>query len=140
MKNATLALFIALVGACAAKTQQPEAAPAETKAPAETGPAAEAAPEVEVPPLDPRYVWDLTDLYPTVEAWDAARQDVLAQIEKLPRHKGTLGKSAAHMKAVAEEVYAVQKEGVRVFRQRQSAASEPWRLWLDHGFEGRQSR
>jgi len=32
----------------------------------------------EEPAVDPKYTWDLTELYPTVEAWDQAREEVLA--------------------------------------------------------------
>ena len=30
--------------------------------------------------VDPSATWDLTELFPTVEAWDAARQEVLAEL------------------------------------------------------------
>ena len=29
--------------------------------------------------VDPQHTWDLTDLYPSVEAWDQARKEVLAE-------------------------------------------------------------
>ncbi|WEJ97867.1 MAG: oligoendopeptidase F [Candidatus Sphingomonas phytovorans] len=38
--------------------------------------------------------WDLSELYPSDAAWDAARKDVLAKIPGLLRFKGTLGTSA----------------------------------------------
>ncbi len=28
--------------------------------------------------LDPKYTWDLTEFYPTVDAWNEAREEVLA--------------------------------------------------------------
>ncbi len=42
---------------------------------------------------DTQYVWDLTDLYPSVDAWHVAREDVLKEISALEQFKGTLGKS-----------------------------------------------
>ena len=39
--------------------------------------------------------WDLSEIYPSVAAWDAARQAVLAEMPKLTAYKGRLGESAA---------------------------------------------
>ncbi len=74
--------------------------------------AAEAAESVEPvqAPVDPRYVWDLTDVYKTVEEWTAAREKVLARIDALPRHRGTLGQSAGGLLAIVEEIYGVYKD------------------------------
>ncbi|TPG20905.1 oligoendopeptidase F [Sphingomonas koreensis] len=38
--------------------------------------------------------WDLTDIYPSDAAWDAARKQALAAIPGLAKYKGTLGTSA----------------------------------------------
>ena len=38
--------------------------------------------------------WDLTDLYPSDAAWDAARKELLAAIPSLAARKGKLGQSA----------------------------------------------
>ena len=43
---------------------------------------------------DPKYTWDLAELYPSVEAWEAARQGVMAQLEAIEARRGTLGDSA----------------------------------------------
>ena len=39
--------------------------------------------------------WDLSEIYPSVAAWDAARQAALAEVPKLAAYKGRLGESAA---------------------------------------------
>ena len=44
--------------------------------------------------VDPQYTWDLGDIYPTVEAWNQARDEVLASLEEIELRRGTLGKSA----------------------------------------------
>jgi oligoendopeptidase F len=44
-----------------------------------------------------KYMWDLTDLYASPEAWTAAKDKATADIAKLPAFKGTLGKSAADL-------------------------------------------
>ena len=46
------------------------------------------------PAVDPAYTWDLTELYPSVEAWSEARDEVLAGLEKVIARRGTLGESA----------------------------------------------
>jgi oligoendopeptidase F len=38
--------------------------------------------------------WDLTDIYPSDAAWDAARKQALAAIPGIAKYKGTLGSSA----------------------------------------------
>jgi oligoendopeptidase F len=43
--------------------------------------------------------WDLTDLYPSDAAWEAERQSLLKAIPGLKAQKGTLGRSAASMRA-----------------------------------------
>ncbi len=59
--------------------------------------------------------WDLTDLFPSVEAWDAARQKVLAALPRLEAYKGTLGESAAALTRALEDISAVSKEVARVY-------------------------
>ena len=44
--------------------------------------------------IDPKYTWDLTEIYPSVEAWDRARDAVMQDFEKLEMRRGTLGDSA----------------------------------------------
>lgn len=41
-----------------------------------------------------RYKWDLTSLYPTQEAWAAAKQDITQRITGMARFQGHLGASA----------------------------------------------
>ncbi len=33
--------------------------------------------------VDPKYTWDLTELYPSLEAWEQARDEVLASFEEI---------------------------------------------------------
>ncbi len=44
--------------------------------------------------LDPKYTWDLTEIYPTVEAWEQARDEAMQDFEKIEERRGTLGDSA----------------------------------------------
>ncbi len=49
------------------------------------------------PPIDPAYMWDLTDLYASPEAWTAEHDRIKAVIDGLDKYKGTLGKSPKDM-------------------------------------------
>jgi oligoendopeptidase F len=46
--------------------------------------------------------WDLTDLYPSDSAWEAERVRLQAAIPGLVRYKGTLGQSAASLRAALQ--------------------------------------
>ncbi|MDJ0906310.1 MAG: oligoendopeptidase F [Woeseiaceae bacterium] len=65
--------------------------------------------------VDPSATWDLTALFPTVEAWDAARQEVLAEFPKIEARRGTLGDSADSLYEAYRHVSDTLKKGGRVF-------------------------
>ncbi len=65
--------------------------------------------------VDPKYTWDLTELFPTVEAWDKARQEVLAEFEKIEARRGTLGDSADSLYQAYRHLSDTLKKGGRVF-------------------------
>ena len=62
-----------------------------------TGPAA-ARERSEIPDT---YKWNLADLYPSVEAWQAAREDLGRRVTAFGRHRGHLGDSAEALWKVA---------------------------------------
>lgn len=43
---------------------------------------------------DGRYIWDLSDIYPDLAAWEQARLDTLARAERITTLEGTLNNSA----------------------------------------------
>jgi len=59
--------------------------------------------------------WDLTDLYSTVDAWQAERQRLVEEVETLGRFKGTLGESPQSLLAALDAVSALQKDTARMF-------------------------
>ena len=59
--------------------------------------------------------WDLSDLYPDIDAWEAARLDVADQIKQLPKLQGTLGKSAQSLLYASDQISSIYKEAVRVY-------------------------
>lgn len=64
---------------------------------------------------DEQISWDLTDLYPSLEAWNAERERVNEQIKTISRFQGKLGDSATSLLAAFDTISAINKEGARVF-------------------------
>ncbi|WP_308910167.1 oligoendopeptidase F [Pseudokordiimonas caeni] len=59
--------------------------------------------------------WDLSDLYPSVEAWNATREQVLKDVAAYSRFQGNLGKSAAALADALDEVNRIEKELARMY-------------------------
>jgi oligoendopeptidase F len=57
-----------------------------------------------------KYKWKLTDLYPTTEAWQAARTDIARRIPELGRFQGKLGGSGAALFEALDTRMAVDKD------------------------------
>jgi oligoendopeptidase F len=57
--------------------------------------------------------WDLTDLYPNLAAWEAARKEIAAAIPGLTKYMGRLGESAA---VLAEALTAQSDLGIKLDR------------------------
>lgn len=60
--------------------------------------------------IDAKYKWDLTALYPSDEAWEAARQSVAVRIPKIEQFKGHLGESADKLHAALSTLMEVSKD------------------------------
>jgi len=58
--------------------------------------------------------WDLTDLYPTPEAFDQARRALAGRLGELEQGRGRLGRSAAELATVLERMFGFAKELARV--------------------------
>ena len=112
----------ALFAACAEQAAEPEAA-AETAAAKPDTQTAKAEPK----PVDPRWTWDLTDLYPNVESWDNARKAALAEAEEVAKLEGTLANSPADMLKVFQAVNSLTKNAARVFVYASLGADEDLR-------------
>ena len=68
----------------------------------------------DAPRVDPKYVWDLTEIYPTAEAWDQARKEVLASTESILALRGTLGESADSLYRALSLVSDTSRKAARV--------------------------
>jgi len=62
---------------------------------------------------DPRFIWDLTRLYPNDAAWDAERAAVLAEVPALSQFRGTLN-TAAGLRAALDRISALSRRVQRL--------------------------
>jgi oligoendopeptidase F len=60
--------------------------------------------------VDPKYTWDLTDLYPDNEAWQEAREELNKMADELMSYNGRLGESAQTLKAALDLDAKISKE------------------------------
>ncbi len=72
------------------------------------------APDVEPSPPE-QIEWDLGEIYPDVDAWNAARTDLEKRVESLVGYQGRLGESAATLREALDAVSATDKELSRLF-------------------------
>ncbi len=77
---------------------------------------------------DPRYTWDLTEIYPTVEDWNDAREDVLARLADIEGLRGTLGNSAGELYTALALVSDTTREAYRVAAYANLNADEDLRI------------
>lgn len=64
--------------------------------------------------VDPKYTWDLTEIYPTVEAWQQARDEVLTSFEDIEARRGTLGDSANSLYETLALISDTSRKAARV--------------------------
>ncbi|MDD4076148.1 MAG: oligoendopeptidase F [Eubacteriales bacterium] len=65
--------------------------------------------------MDPRYLWNLSDIFPDKAAWDAAFASVQADIPSVVAWKGRLGESAASLKDALDALFALEERLSRVY-------------------------
>jgi oligoendopeptidase F len=68
--------------------------------------------------------WDLSELYPSEAAWEAERQAILKAIPTLKAQQGTLGKSAASLKAALQAQSDVSRRASRLYTYASLKADE----------------
>src|SRR3954470_3497308 len=66
-------------------------------------------------PADPRYVWDLTELYPGDAAWDAERTTIADALPGLSSAKGSLGRDSASLAKALRAMSDVKKRLERLY-------------------------
>lgn len=65
--------------------------------------------------VDPKYTWDLTELFPSIDAWNEAREEVLADFNKIEARRGSLGTSADSLYETYRLVSDTLKKAGRVY-------------------------
>ena len=65
--------------------------------------------------IDDRYKWNLTDLYPSVEAWRTAKERTQKELPKIGQFKGKLATSSSTLADALDTLYGIDKELSRVF-------------------------
>lgn len=58
--------------------------------------------------------WNLAEIYPTNEAWEAAREDLVGKTDSLAPYKGRLGESAATLEEFFGAMFELQKQASRL--------------------------
>jgi oligoendopeptidase F len=73
---------------------------------------------------DMSYMWDLTDLYPTPQAWSETYERIRREADGLDSYQGSLGQSAGAMLAGLDAISRVQKELSRLYAYSSLKADE----------------
>ena len=61
-------------------------------------------------PTPDQISWDLSELYPTVDAWNSEKERLDTAVEGLARYRGALGSSAASLREAMDAISAIDKE------------------------------
>lgn len=61
-----------------------------------------------------QYTWDLAEIYPSVAAWEAARDEVMGKFESIEAKRGTLGDSADALYEALALVSDTSRQAARV--------------------------
>ncbi|HSD69159.1 MAG TPA: oligoendopeptidase F [Woeseiaceae bacterium] len=76
-------------------------------------------------------IWDLSEIYPSVEAWDQAREEVLKDLERIEARRDTLGDSADALYEALALVSDVTRKAARVSAYSSLKADEDVRVTGD---------
>ncbi len=77
--------------------------------------------------IQDQYKWILADVYPSVQAWQAAKDAIASDIPKLKAFQGKLGLSAATLADALDATFALDKELSRVYVYASMLADEDTR-------------
>lgn len=80
---------------------------------------------------DARHTWDLTELYPSIDAWQSAREKLLAESAELAKLQGVIAKKPNRLFEVLERVYSTYKEAARLRSYASMLSDEDLRV-TDH--------
>ena len=82
-----------------------------------------------------KYKWNVADLYPTEEAWRAAKDKLVASIPKVAAFKGTLATAPARLADALDTANAISKELQRVYLYASLLADQDTRVSKYQGMQ-----
>lgn len=65
--------------------------------------------------MAPAFMWDLSDVYPDVKAWESAMREAAEKVGAISQIAGTLGDSAESLKRGLDQLYAAAEQAERVY-------------------------
>ena len=66
-------------------------------------------------PAESASSWDLTELFPTVAAWNSERERLLGEFTRIAQYRGTLGKSSNNLYTVLHFASDLSRQAQRVY-------------------------
>lgn len=78
--------------------------------------------------IDAKYKWNLTDLYPSVDAWQKAKQDLADRLPKLEAHRGKLGGSADNLYRALTDMMDFSRDFSRLYTYASQLSDEDARV------------
>ena len=82
-----------------------------------------------------KYKWNLADLYPSDDAWRAAKEKLVIEIPKLAAFKGSLGSSATRLAEALETGNRVAKDFQRVYVYASMMSDQDTRVSTHQGMQ-----
>ncbi len=80
--------------------------------------------------------WDLSEIYPSQSAWDAARKAALAEAPQLVKYKGTLGNGADALRTALQAVSDLTRTIYRIYTYASLRADEDQRVAANQEYQG----
>src|SRR5512145_2981944 len=85
--------------------------------------------------VDEKYTWNLSDVYPDVTAWRAAKARVAAQVPRMRAFAGRLGSSAQTLAEALETMTQLDKEIARLYVYASMLSDQDTRLSEPQGMQ-----
>ncbi|MCK5086719.1 MAG: oligoendopeptidase F, partial [Melioribacteraceae bacterium] len=63
--------------------------------------------------IETKYKWNLTDLFPSVDAWQTEMKNIEGRIDEILKHKGKLGENSSNLLTTLDTYYAIVKDYYR---------------------------
>ncbi len=85
--------------------------------------------------IEDKYKWNLADIYPSVDAWRAAKEKVVTQIPSIRQYAGTLASSPQVLADALETMTRLDKELSRIYVYASMLADEDTRVSEAQGMQ-----